>query len=181
MKKTKQRKFHDTLAGLPAKERKRIFRYAGVWRDSDVRQAKGRHVPKIEKYVDRILAGETQPEPKKTTTNKTVEKDVFRCTNCNELIARGGAGSEHRNHCPWCLHSLHLDDIPGDRAANCGGLMEPVAVWVRTDGEWAVIHRCCECGDLSSNRIAADDNPALLISLAAKPLASPPFPLDRLR
>ena len=35
-------------------------------------------------------------------------------------------------------------------------------------------------GALSSNRVAADDNPALLLSIAVKPLASPPFPLDRL-
>ena len=86
----------------------------------------------------------------------------------------------HRNHCPRCLCSVHLDNEPGDRAANCGGVMEPIAVWVRKGGEWAVIHRCRECGTLSSNRTAADDNPALLISIAAKPLASPAFPLQLL-
>lgn len=42
--------------------------------------------------------------------------------------------------------------------------MEPIAVWVRKNGEWAVIHRCRRCGQLSSNRIAADDNPMELIS-----------------
>ena len=111
---------------------------------------------------------------------RAAERGVFRCAHCGEPVATGGAGSEHRNHCPWCLCSLHLDIEPGDRAAECGGVMEPVAVWVRKGGEWAVIHRCRACGALSSNRIAADDNPALLVSLAAKPLASPPFPLDRL-
>ena len=58
--------------------------------------------------------------------------------------------------------------------------MEPIAVWVRKGGEWAVIHRCRLCGSLSSNRTAADDNPTLLMSLAVKPLAQPPFPLERL-
>jgi len=91
-----------------------------------------------------------------------------------------GAGTAHRNHCPHCLHSLHLDRRPGDRAAQCGGDMEPIAVWVRHGGEWAVIHRCRLCGALRSNRIAADDNPLLLVSLAVKALASPPFPLERL-
>lgn len=57
--------------------------------------------------------------------------------------------------------------------------MEPIAVWVRKGGEWAIIHRCRLCGALSSNRIASDDNGPLLLSLAAKPLANPPFPLDR--
>ena len=90
-----------------------------------------------------------------------------------------GAGSSHRNHCPNCLASLHLDVEPGDRAADCGGIMDPVAVWVRKNGEWAVIHRCRRCGALSSNRAAADDNPKLM-SIALRPLGQPPFPLERI-
>jgi hypothetical protein len=56
--------------------------------------------------------------------------------------------------------------------------MEPIGVWIRKNGEWAIIHRCTRCGRLSSNRIAADDNPVKLMSIALKPLARPPFPLD---
>jgi len=58
--------------------------------------------------------------------------------------------------------------------------MDPISVWVRKNGEWAIIHRCRICGELVSNRIAADDNPALLMSIAVKPLAMPPFPLGLL-
>ena len=58
--------------------------------------------------------------------------------------------------------------------------MEPVAVWVRKGGEWAIIHRCRLCGKLTSNRIAADDNPMLLMSIAMRPLCTPPFPLERI-
>lgn len=47
-------------------------------------------------------------------------------------------------------------------------------------GEWAVIHRCRRCGALSSNRVAADDNPMKLMSIAMKPLGQPPFPLERI-
>ncbi len=36
-------------------------------------------------------------------------------------------------------------------------------------------------GALSSNRIAADDNPMKLMSIAMKPLCLPPFPLDRIK
>ena len=53
-------------------------------------------------------------------------------------------------------------------------------MWVRKNGEWALIHRCKVCGTLRSNRIAADDDPMKLLSLAVKPVASPPFPLERL-
>ena len=74
----------------------------------------------------------------------------------------------------------HLDNIPGDRSADCGGIMEPISIYVRPDGEWALIHRCKKCGELKINRIAADDNEYLLLSLACKPLANPPFPLSAL-
>ena len=46
--------------------------------------------------------------------------------------------------------------------------MEPIAITVRGDGEWVLIHRCNGCGVLHSNRIAV------------RPIAQPPFPLDRL-
>ncbi|WP_293010142.1 MULTISPECIES: RNHCP domain-containing protein [unclassified Oscillibacter] len=106
--------------------------------------------------------------------------DVFTCKVCGRQVFPLGAGSNHRNHCPNCLSSQHVDIEPGDREANCGGVMEPVAVWVRKGGEWAVIHRCRVCGALSSNRVAADDNPMKLMSIAMKPLCEPPFPLERI-
>ena len=109
------------------------------------------------------------------------ESEAFRCAVCGREVAPQGAGTRHRNHCPHCLSSLHLDYAPGDRAARCGGIMDAVGVWVRQDGEWALLHRCRVCGAFHSNRVAADDNPALLLQLAAKPLAAPPFPLSRLR
>jgi len=106
--------------------------------------------------------------------------ESFTCRVCGRLVVPEGSGTGHRNHCPYCLASRHLDVEPGDRAADCGGVMEPVAVWVRKNGEWALIHRCRICGALSSNCIAADDNPLKLMSLAVKPVACPPFPLERL-
>ena len=99
--------------------------------------------------------------------------DVFTCKVCGWKVGPAGAGSEHRNHCPNCLHSLH-------RAADCGGILEPIGVWVRKNGEWAVIHRCRRCGALRSNRTAADDSPVKLLSIALKPLALPPFPIERM-
>ena len=104
--------------------------------------------------------------------------DTFTCKVCGRVCTPQNAGSDHRNHCPNCLSSLHVDEEPGDRASDCGGIMEPVAVWVRKGGEWAIIHRCKRCGKLSSNRVAADDNPMKLMSIAMKPLCAPPFPLD---
>jgi hypothetical protein len=54
--------------------------------------------------------------------------------------------------------------------------MEPIAVTVRGERRWMLIHRCTHCGRLRMNRAAADDNVLLLLQLAALPLATPPFP-----
>ncbi|MEG1578852.1 MAG: RNHCP domain-containing protein [Oscillospiraceae bacterium] len=106
--------------------------------------------------------------------------DSFTCKVCGRLMTQEDAGTGHRNHCSNCLSSLHMDDEPGDRAVECGGIMDAIAVWTRKSGEWAIIHRCRRCGKLSSNRIAGDDNPIKLMSIAMKPLALPPFPIERI-
>lgn len=106
---------------------------------------------------------------------------TFRCVHCRMDVGSSAPGTAHRNHCPACLWSRHVDDDqPGDRASDCLAAMEPIAITVRGDGEWVLIHRCRGCGVLDSNRIAGDDSPLLLLRLAVRPLAQPPFPLDRL-
>ncbi len=99
--------------------------------------------------------------------------DPFTCRACGRLVTPGGAGTDHRNHCPYCLSSMHVDNEPGDRESECHGTMRAVAVWVRKGGEWAIIHRCETCGKMDSNRIAADDNPMHLMALAMRPMAYP--------
>lgn len=102
---------------------------------------------------------------------------LFTCQSCGKPVPPPLYGTRQRNHCPHCLASVHADVTPGDRASACRGLMDPISVWVRRDGDWAVIHRCRRCGTLHSNRIAGDDNLLLLLSIAVRPLAEPPVPL----
>jgi hypothetical protein len=102
----------------------------------------------------------------------------FVCRHCKRPVGAATYGTRHRNHCPHCLWSFHVDDSPGDRQAVCKAVMEPIGVWVRTDGEWALIHRCTRCGVLRTNRVAGDDSPWAMMSLAARPLSQPPFPLE---
>jgi hypothetical protein len=103
----------------------------------------------------------------------------FRCGHCRIDVPTDAQGTAHRNHCPNCLWSRHLDDAhPGDRGADCHSLMAPIAISVRGDGEWLVVHRCGGCGVLRLNRTAGDDNPMLLLQLAVRPLAQPPFPIE---
>ncbi|MEU8699085.1 RNHCP domain-containing protein [Streptomyces sp. NPDC048680] len=98
----------------------------------------------------------------------------FRCAGCRLDVSLDAPGTTHRNHCPNCLTSLHVDRrVPGDRAADCRGRMEELGVSVRPDGEWLIIHQCLSCGELSANRIAGDDNPLALVRLALRPLRDP--------
>ena len=75
-------------------------------------------------------------------------------------------GGRHRNHCPLCLYSKHVDrSHPGDRRSDCRSLMEPIGTFHRPNGEQMVVHRCGGCGAERHNRIAADDNAVALLRL----------------
>lgn len=107
----------------------------------------------------------------------TACKESFVCQRCGMPANPESAGSKHRNHCPHCLVSLHVDNRPGDRSSMCHGQMEPISIWSKEDGEWALVHRCQACGTLKTNRVAADDNQQRLIELAEKAMKHPPFRL----
>ena len=104
----------------------------------------------------------------------------FVCCHCGRAVTPDACGTSHRNHCPRCLRSLHVDIRTGDRRSVCRGIMDPVAISVRPGGEWAIIHRCRDCGLLRGNRSAGDDNELALLSLALQPMVKLPFPLDEL-
>ena len=95
----------------------------------------------------------------------------FKCRQCKSFIGAPLTGGRQRNHCPNCLHSLHVDlKTPGDRGSDCQSLMEAVASFFRSGGEQVVVHRCKGCSIERHNRVAADDNPLLLMRL---PLVGP--------
>lgn len=106
----------------------------------------------------------------RSDTKYTDESFPFICQNCGVGISVPPQGMMNRNHCPNCLCSRHVDNRVGDRLSVCRGLMEPIGIWVKDDGEWAIIHRCTKCGIIRSNRIAGDDDTEKLLALAAKPL-----------
>jgi hypothetical protein len=94
------------------------------------------------------------------------ESKPFKCRKCRAFIGAPLTGGRHRNHCPACLHSLHVDlKRPGDRASECRTLMTPVGTFIQRNGEQSVVHRCLGCGIERHNRTAADDSPLLLLRL----------------
>lgn len=86
----------------------------------------------------------------------------FVCEQCGVKVSALGVGTAHRNHCPFCLWSKHLDSLlPGDRAGSCGGMMKPAGLTFKNKqggiGELMVAHKCMICGEIKKNRIAGDD------------------------
>ena len=103
-------------------------------------------------------------------------QESFMCESCGKAVTPLELGGQHRNHCPYCLHSVHLDITPGDRRASCRGVMEPISIYVQKNKEWSIVHRCSRCKTVRITRVASDDNELLLFTIATEPLLSLPFP-----
>lgn len=83
------------------------------------------------------------------------ENTGFICEHCGKTVLPLTNGS-YRNHCPFCLYSKHVDDMPGDRAGECGGLMEPIGVEYKAAKGYQIVHKCTRCGKIVKNKAAED-------------------------
>lgn len=81
------------------------------------------------------------------------ENAGFVCENCGRAVEPVTNGS-YRNHCPFCLWSKHVDDAPGDRASDCGGLMRPEALEYSGAKGWQLVFCCTACGKTVKNKVA---------------------------
>lgn len=82
---------------------------------------------------------------------RTIED--FVCEHCGETVV----GNGFTNHCPQCLWSKHVDIAPGDRAEDCGGMMQPVEVQ-KKGKEYVIIQTCQKCGFTRANKTQKEDN-----------------------
>ena len=94
----------------------------------------------------------------------------FVCAHCGKEVLPLGYTS--RNHCPFCLYSLHVDINPGDRANACGGPLHPVRAEPDAKRGFVIVHRCEKCGGTSRCRAAHEakvqpDDIDLIIRLTA--------------
>lgn len=81
--------------------------------------------------------------------------ESFLCVKCGGQVDRGGA--QVRDHCPLCLTGLHVDDVPGDRAADCGGMLVPYDFTVEGRAGVIISYRCERCGYQFRVRSHPDD------------------------
>lgn len=134
-----------------------------------------------------------------------MKTDNFKCTHCKKMVASNNStkgtvssearglnmgtvpsearglspitiGTKNRNHCPFCLYSLHVDDkIAGDRKSKCRGEMQPIGLTFKKEGtdkygkerqgEIMLVHECNKCGKININRLAGDDEPKKIMKI----------------
>ena len=102
--------------------------------------------------------------------SKVFEKinDSFICSVCGH--ENPPAQKTCRNHCRHCLSSQHVDNLPGDRACDCHGILMPIGLEYKGGEPQQIVFRCKKCEKLGRNKIALDDNRAVLLELAGKPV-----------
>ncbi|HPU94578.1 MAG TPA: RNHCP domain-containing protein [Candidatus Gracilibacteria bacterium] len=95
--------------------------------------------------------------------------EEFGCLHCGFSVPK--AQQTCRNHCTKCLFSMHVDkETPGDRESDCHGLMAPIAIDKSGKKGLMIFHKCLECGYISKNKVADDDDMEEVINLSANPL-----------
>jgi hypothetical protein len=111
-------------------------------------------------------------------SNKPLEEPVIRvpklmkgnvvCANCKREFSLDLPGKSHRDHCPRCLCSVHIDSKPGDRSVWCGkgekgskdfihSILRPIAK-SSNSSEAYILYQCETCGKQKVNVQALDDN-----------------------
>lgn len=91
--------------------------------------------------------------------------EEFTCLNCGQLVPKLEYSA--RDHCPYCLYSIHVDINPGDRANDCKGLLKPIDI-EKFKNTYKIIYKCEKCNELHKNIIANDDNIDKIIELTVK-------------
>ena len=100
------------------------------------------------------------------------ENTNFICAHCGKTVIALTNGS-YRNHCPFCLYSLHVDEGIGDRQSFCLGLMEPTGIVYNSKKGYQIVHVCRKCNIKRLNRIAENtempDDVDMILSLLNTP------------
>ena len=92
----------------------------------------------------------------------------FICEVCGSKVEK--LGYTARDHCPYCLSSKHVDINPGDRRAECCGVLVPVGIENAKKGNYKIVYKSSKCGEIKRNIMAHDDNMDLVIKIMANPL-----------
>lgn len=92
------------------------------------------------------------------------KKENFVCGHCGEKVE----GDGYTDHCPKCLWGRHVDaEIPGDRASECGEMMEPIES-TYLSGKFKILYKCNGCRHKFWVKAVEGDNREKLMELMVK-------------
>ena len=86
----------------------------------------------------------------------TMIDESFVCEVCGNKVDKLDYSA--RDHCNSCLCSKHLDIMPGDRKANCGGILRPIEIEKSSKDKLKIVYKSDKCGEIKRNVLADDDN-----------------------
>ncbi len=138
----------------------------------------------MKKEENKIKEESELEEKKREKKFSREERERFRCTHCHAWVSLIAIGTKHRNHCPVCLWSKHVDVKLGDRGSVCDGSMVPIGFTFKKEGidrytkklkrgELMVIHQCVKCGKIFINRLAGDDSSRAVVRIFKESLNMP--------
>ena len=101
----------------------------------------------------------------------TYINENFNCAVCQKEVKPHP--SSCRNHCPFCLSSLHLDINPGDRASECKGVMKAISYQLHSKKGIMITHKCTKCSEIKVNRASHEidiqpDDYSQILALSTK-------------
>lgn len=96
----------------------------------------------------------------------TKNDNGFICENCGKTVMPLKYSS--RDHCPYCLCSLHVDINPGDRQNDCLGILEPFDLEYSQNKGYVLVYKCTKCKQIHKNKVADDDSKNMIQKVANK-------------
>ena len=96
----------------------------------------------------------------------TMIDEQFKCNNCGKLV--NPLGYSARDHCPYCLCSIHVDNNPGDRECTCRGLLVPINIEKGKKDTYKIVYKCKKCNMIKRNVAAKDDDLDKIIEIMSQ-------------
>ena len=91
----------------------------------------------------------------------------FVCEHCHKEVKKLKVSA--RDHCPYCLCSIHVDINPGDRMCECKGILKPIGIEKWKKDKYKINYRCEKCGMKKRNVAAIDDDMDKIIEIMSHP------------
>lgn len=86
----------------------------------------------------------------------TMKDESFTCIVCGKNVTK--LKYTARDHCPYCLSSIHVDINPGDRKSTCHGIMYPISFDKVNSDDIKIVYKCSKCQKIKRNIMSKDDS-----------------------